>query len=215
MKIKYTGQWLGSLDEKEWLPILNPEICPQNKSAVEEGKEHDWPGTAEVYRYQPKIGYILSLPNQESKPAAITRQRQLSLELSRALDLIDDAYHYLKFNPPDKTKMAYNKWESLLASMNEIKIKYKTMKINKDQDLGEVEMYKPPGYPSYIGAKVVQAIPMEYEIWARQQNKWEENQETLGDGYMVIYDDGYRSWSPKSVFEGCYRRISEMEKRLI
>lgn len=69
--------------------------------------------------------------------------------------------------------------------------------------------------PSYIGTKVVQAKPMSHETFARANNKWQEGQETMGDGYLVIYEDGYRSWSPKAIFERCYRLISPEEKRLI
>lgn len=68
---------------------------------------------------------------------------------------------------------------------------------------------------SYIGCKIIQAEPMSYESWARSQSKWQDGQETMGDGYMVIYDDGYRSWSPKTVFDRCYRPISDKEKSLI
>lgn len=51
----------------------------------------------------------------------IAQQDTLALDLSRALDLIDAAYHHLKANPPEKTKMAYNHWEYLVASMEESK----------------------------------------------------------------------------------------------
>lgn len=30
------------------------------------------------------------------------------------------------------------------------------------------------------------------------------------DGYKVIYEDGYRSWSPKDVFEKAYREITAL-----
>ena len=53
---------------------------------------------------------------------------------------------------------------------------------------------------SYIGTKVIQAEPCM------------KNDE---DGYKVIYEDGYESWSPKEVFERCYREITESEKSLI
>jgi len=69
--------------------------------------------------------------------------------------------------------------------------------------------------PSYIGTKVVCAEKMNQEAFLRSQNKWQENQETMGDGYLVVYEDGYKSWSPKSVFERCYRPITDAEKRLI
>lgn len=67
----------------------------------------------------------------------------------------------------------------------------------------------------YIGTKVIRAMPMYFETWQRQQNKWQEGQETLGDGYQVTYEDGYKSWSPKEVFERCYREITSQEKRFI
>ncbi len=34
-------------------------------------------------------------------------------------------------------------------------------------------------------------------------------------GYKVVYEDGYVSWSPKDVFERCYRRITDAEQVLI
>ena len=63
----------------------------------------------------------------------------------------------------------------------------------------------------YIGTKVVRAEPMSNEDWLRSQNKWQEGQETAGDGYKVQYEDGYLSWSPKHVFERCYRELSNQE----
>jgi hypothetical protein len=55
---------------------------------------------------------------------------------------------------------------------------------------------------TYIGCKIIKASPM----------KSPEGDE---DGYKVIYPDGYISWSPKDVFEGAYREISDQEKNLI
>ncbi|MBL4866389.1 MAG: hypothetical protein JKY67_08440 [Pseudomonadales bacterium] len=48
----------------------------------------------------------------------------------------------------------------------------------------------------YIGTKVVEAEPSD----ARPE---------LGpmSGYEVVYEDGYRSWSPKATFEECYFEI--------
>ena len=63
----------------------------------------------------------------------------------------------------------------------------------------------------YIGTKVVRAEPMSNEYWLRSQNKWQEGQETAGDGYKVQYEDGYLSWSPKHIFERCYRELSNQE----
>ena len=62
----------------------------------------------------------------------------------------------------------------------------------------------------YIGTKVVKAEPMTMT----------EAQEVLGrelkpanleeDGYLVEYKDGYKSWSPKSVFEEAYREVGSV-----
>lgn len=72
---------------------------------------------------------------------------------------------------------------------------------------------------SYIGTKVVLARPMsEDEFLETVKGKTKEEirmRETQGDGYEVTYEDGYVSWSPKAVFERCYREISGQEKQLI
>lgn len=52
----------------------------------------------------------------------------------------------------------------------------------------------------YIGTKVVQAEP---------ETKDER------DGYAVVYEDGYRSWSPREAFDRAYRRVSVAEIDMI
>ena len=54
----------------------------------------------------------------------------------------------------------------------------------------------------YIGCKVIQAEPCK---------AWKDAGEyKIGDdGYRVVYQDGYVSWSPKSVFEEAYIEIPE------
>ena len=53
---------------------------------------------------------------------------------------------------------------------------------------------------TYIGTKIICAEP----------------QDRNGEpGYKVVYSDGYVSWSPKSVFEECYREVNEDEIRLM
>jgi hypothetical protein len=66
----------------------------------------------------------------------------------------------------------------------------------------------------YIGTKVVRAEPMNHESWLRSQGKWQEGQESYGNGYKVQYEDGYLSWSPKDVFERCYRELTTQEMRM-
>lgn len=66
----------------------------------------------------------------------------------------------------------------------------------------------------YIGTKVIKAEPMTMT----------EAQKVLGveirpatveeDGYLVEYKDGYRSWSPKSVFDEAYKPAETFLDRL-
>ena len=53
---------------------------------------------------------------------------------------------------------------------------------------------------AYIGTKLVGA--------------WKESKDGR-EGYAVRYEDGYTSWSPKAVFERCYRPITESEVALV
>ena len=59
---------------------------------------------------------------------------------------------------------------------------------------------------AYIGTKVVQAEPEERPNGLDQK---------LEPGYKILYEDGYTSWSPKDVFERCYREITADEKDLV
>lgn len=61
----------------------------------------------------------------------------------------------------------------------------------------------------YLGVKIVEAEPQQREKW--MNNKWEDRDDhSLVDGYKVVYEDGYISWSPKDVFEKAYRRIDNL-----
>lgn len=62
----------------------------------------------------------------------------------------------------------------------------------------------------YIGTKVVKAEPM---IMTEAQKVLGRELKTANleeDGYLVEYKDGYKSWSPKSVFEEAYREIGSV-----
>lgn len=50
---------------------------------------------------------------------------------------------------------------------------------------------------TYIGTKIIQATPMPQHAGGRE-------------GYQVVYEDGYTSWSPKDVFERAYRKTDAM-----
>lgn len=59
----------------------------------------------------------------------------------------------------------------------------------------------------YIGTKVIMAEPMTLTE-AQQVLGRELKPATLEeDGYLVEYKDGYKSWSPKSMFEEAYREV--------
>lgn len=64
----------------------------------------------------------------------------------------------------------------------------------------------------YIGTKIVQAEP----AWKLDNGvvlpKWLVGHvdKTAQDGYKVVYQDGYESWSPQDVFEAAYRETSSM-----
>lgn len=68
---------------------------------------------------------------------------------------------------------------------------------------------------SYIGTKVIQAEPMTIQEYNQKHNIVVPANVNATDGYKVQYEDGYESWSPKEVFERCYREITDSEKRLI
>jgi hypothetical protein len=68
---------------------------------------------------------------------------------------------------------------------------------------------------SYIGTKIVNAEECSkhhFESYHRSNVSFLHNDQP---GYIVIYEDGYKSWSPKEVFERCYRPITKSEINLI
>jgi hypothetical protein len=67
----------------------------------------------------------------------------------------------------------------------------------------------------YIGCKIISAEPMD-ECTFLKVHKGEnvDNRETR-PGYFVVYPDGYKSWSPKEVFEGAYRKVTPAERSLL
>lgn len=57
----------------------------------------------------------------------------------------------------------------------------------------------------YLGVKVVQAESMSEFDFRRSKGMTPSDKETDKEGYKVVYEDGYTSWSPKEVFEKAYR----------
>lgn len=97
-----------------------------------------------------------------------------------------------------------------------------------------------PIMKSYIGAKIIRAIPMSDLEFEQERAMYNEAQKLVKTykrgssiindkgcnlcpseprdvkvGYKVMYPDGYMSWSPKHVFEQAYRIISKEESNLI
>jgi hypothetical protein len=62
----------------------------------------------------------------------------------------------------------------------------------------------------YLGVKLIDAEPMTHGDYAKQKYGADQlysefaiiNRDT--EGYKVVYQDGYVSWSPKEVFEKAY-----------
>ena len=61
----------------------------------------------------------------------------------------------------------------------------------------------------FIGVKIVEATPMTREAFEAQEGR-SVGGDIHGDGYMVTYENGYRAWSPKAVFDAAYRPINAM-----
>lgn len=64
----------------------------------------------------------------------------------------------------------------------------------------------------YIGCKIVKARESSLFLAQTQLNRsiqYDGLTDEYGncDGYLVEYEDGYQSWSPKNVFEESYRKI--------
>lgn len=66
---------------------------------------------------------------------------------------------------------------------------------------------------NYIGVKLIQAKPMtlgEYNIFRGWQIP--ANEDPSAPGYLVEYQDGYKSWSPASIFEAGYIELDSPNK---
>lgn len=63
----------------------------------------------------------------------------------------------------------------------------------------------------YIGTKVVMAMPMTMTEAQKVLGRQIKPATVEEDGYLVEYKDGYKSWSPKSVFDDAYRKLVGMD----
>lgn len=67
----------------------------------------------------------------------------------------------------------------------------------------------------YLGVKIIEAISMSEYDFVSETKGGEALEKLKADrenriGYKVVYEDGYVSWSPKTVFEKAYRRIDNL-----
>lgn len=64
---------------------------------------------------------------------------------------------------------------------------------------------------NYIGVKLIKAEPLNLGDYNLQRG-WTipSNEDPLREGFKVIYEDGYVSWSPKEIFEEAYRLTNGM-----
>lgn len=71
------------------------------------------------------------------------------------------------------------------------------------------EKYGRTDMKKYLGVKMIEAKPMNLGDYNRYKS-WTipEDEDPMKEGYMVVYPDGYVSWSPKEIFEEAYREIS-------
>ena len=66
----------------------------------------------------------------------------------------------------------------------------------------------------YLGVKIVSAE----KCYGLDNKCVDPNSEHCGrevDGYRVVYEDGYVSWSPKDVFEKAYKNVGEHSSLLL
>lgn len=66
----------------------------------------------------------------------------------------------------------------------------------------------------FIGTKVIMAEPMTMTEAQKVLGREIEPATVEEDGYLVEYKDGYKSWSPKSVFDEAYKPCETFLDRL-
>ncbi len=68
----------------------------------------------------------------------------------------------------------------------------------------------------YIGTKTVSATPA-WRVGGKIYPKDGPVPRSMNreDGYKVVYEDGYKSWSPKEVFEKAYKIADTFKDRLM
>ena len=80
----------------------------------------------------------------------------------------------------------------------------------------------------YLGVKIVQAskqfkVIKDLEndskcmpiVYLDNVDDIENNENIIFEGYKVVYEDGYTSWSPKDVFEKAYKKVGNYSSILV
>lgn len=65
----------------------------------------------------------------------------------------------------------------------------------------------------YIGTKVIDAAPawrINGKVYLKDEPQPDAKKSAFEDGYKVVYEGGYESWSPKDVFERAYHAVEVM-----
>ena len=64
----------------------------------------------------------------------------------------------------------------------------------------------------YLGVKLIDAEPLNLGAYNKLRG-WEmpADEDPMADGYLVVYPDGYRSWSPKAQFEAAYFALQDAD----
>ena len=73
---------------------------------------------------------------------------------------------------------------------------------------------------TYIGTKQIKAEPMNLDEFIEQtgRNPYANSSDMHNNnekGYIVEYENGYKSWSPKDVFEKAYKEVISVNSPLI
>ena len=66
----------------------------------------------------------------------------------------------------------------------------------------------------FIGTKVIMAEPMTMIEAQKVLGREIKPATAEEDGYLVEYKDGYKSWSPKEVFDKAYKPFEDFKDRL-
>jgi hypothetical protein len=64
---------------------------------------------------------------------------------------------------------------------------------------------------TYIGTKIIKAMEMDECTFLTEYKKEDCASRKTREGYLVEYENDYKSWSPKAVFESSYRLVSKNE----